>query len=649
MKNHYQGKSNQILIVFFLSYVFTSVGILTAFRFMMHSYIIKAGIYYALISIFLILAYEVGGIRDKSTSALRTAHSIGYFLGSIAASICLSVLNLGININLIFISTLLAITINYYIKHQKWILSKGFLACGLGIFTAAIYFLLISGAGNASVLAPEKFLTGSIHSDTLYLSSIASMFSKFGVPSTGLDGIPITYYHTLSNLFLGALARGAEVNIATGYFLGVHIVLMPMLLFSLFKSVNSIIPPQTNWLISIIIIPLAILHFISLRDWNSYLVSESYALSLTFFMFGIIYLHEISQNSKGSINTQSIIICCILCIAMISAKVSVGGIFIAGMFFTILRNKNYSYKNLAVLLIFLPVTWLILSGLILPAAHVSETKLQPLHFFQTYRLVSNFNFFIILCGASLCFLGLKRNQELVWNQLILFMLLVSIIPALILKIEGGSAYYFLNIGTWLSIVVISKYLILLNYKKQHKIIKNNLSLLFFAPIFLMLANAYHSKSYSLLNADIANLKSIIAPHEITSSMIDKLNKIGEGTPRLPLEILSNKILKLKESNNDMLIAYTDSMWQQIPYGCTRAPFFAPAYLKTPMLMGLRSTNQPCEYGPWYSFPEYDQQLPSIDSQSKLELCAAVRQRRFKSLAVVKSPDQIEIIECKGAL
>jgi hypothetical protein len=66
-------------------------------------------------------------------------------------------------------------------------------------------------------------------------------------------------------------------------------------------------------------------------------------------------------------------------------------------------------------------------------------------------------------------------------------------------------------------------------------------------------------------------------------------------------------------------------------------------------MGLRSTNQPCEYGPWYSFPEYDQQLPSIDSQSKLELCAAVRQRRFKSLAVVKSPDQIEIIECKGAL
>ena len=84
----------------------------------------------------------------------------------------------------------------------------------------------------------------------------------------------------------------------------------------------------------------------------------------------------------------------------------------------------------------------------------------------------------------------------------------------------------------------------------------------------------------------------------------------------------------------------------MPYSCLNAPLFVPAAVGLPMLMGLRTTEQPCFYNAYYA--DYDKRLPPApETLTRAEICSAARRREFDRVLHVHSLENIEVIDCGG--
>ena len=82
-------------------------------------------------------------------------------------------------------------------------------AVACGCLAGFGYFLVINSRAFASVLTPELALTGIHQLDTIFHASIANMLVKYGVLSTGLDGLLPIKYHVLSHICSAASVFGS--------------------------------------------------------------------------------------------------------------------------------------------------------------------------------------------------------------------------------------------------------------------------------------------------------------------------------------------------------------------------------------------------------------------------------------------------------
>ncbi|XUJ34913.1 hypothetical protein ACQ5SK_03155 [Bradyrhizobium japonicum] len=150
--------------------------------------------------------------------------------------------------------------------------------CGAGIG----YFFVVNSRGYATVLTPEQAATGLQHLDTLYHASIANMLVNFGHLSTGLDGFMPMKYHVLSHIWMGCVGLWLGVTTLESYYLTAQIIAIPLLLFSLIMA-GLLLRRSAEGLSDsalVTLIPLLLLMIADLWGWTSYLVSESYFISL---------------------------------------------------------------------------------------------------------------------------------------------------------------------------------------------------------------------------------------------------------------------------------------------------------------------------------------------------------------------------------
>jgi hypothetical protein len=111
-------------------------------------------------------------------------------------------------------------------------------AIACGCLAGFGYFLLINSRAYASVLTPELALAGIHQLDTVFHVSIANMLTKYGVLSTGLDGFVPIKYHALSHAWLGCVSLWLGVPTLEGYVVGMQVIAIPMLLFSLSLAIH---------------------------------------------------------------------------------------------------------------------------------------------------------------------------------------------------------------------------------------------------------------------------------------------------------------------------------------------------------------------------------------------------------------------------
>ncbi len=88
----------------------------------------------------------------------------------------------------------------------------------------------------AHVLFAEEALLGTPNIDTSLHTTISHMIARFGLPSTGADGLVPLHYHVGSHAWLAGFSRLAGVHPTLAYPLGQLCVAVPMLYLALYMA-----------------------------------------------------------------------------------------------------------------------------------------------------------------------------------------------------------------------------------------------------------------------------------------------------------------------------------------------------------------------------------------------------------------------------
>jgi hypothetical protein len=127
---------------------------------------------------------------------------------------------------------------------------------------------------------------GALHQDTLFHAAIASMIKTYGSASTGLNGLVEINYHVFSHRLFAAVSGLSGAPVLAVYGLAPHVLLVPILLFSLSYAATSICKAQTiataiyNWSLACVLLVALPGLFSPWALWDSFFVSESYLIAL---------------------------------------------------------------------------------------------------------------------------------------------------------------------------------------------------------------------------------------------------------------------------------------------------------------------------------------------------------------------------------
>jgi hypothetical protein len=333
------------------------------------------------------------------------------------------------------------------------------LACFTGVALGVIYFFVMNTMGYAHLFVPEAALLGTAHHDTLYHSAVASMLTKFGAISAGLDGPVPHIYHAMSHLWLGGLASWLEVPTIHVYYIGPQVVGAPLLIFALAVATFSLWQPsQAKSPLLLVLLPVALLFVVDAWDWYAYLDSESYLFSLSLFLLTLPLVFELANRKSASVSILSAVTAVLACALTVATKVSVGTILAAALAFAIARPllDQLSLRMLAALGVALTIIAL---GILLLTGYGKAILqlIEPWQFVHFYPDVAYANLAVTLAAlglAALLYFWSDRSRQRILET-VLVLLVASVVPAMLLFYPAGAQYYFLNVGTWLGIVLFA--------------------------------------------------------------------------------------------------------------------------------------------------------------------------------------------------
>lgn len=630
--------SSQHALLFFVCFGLFMALLVATTRALFHTPSLWVPAYYALVSISAMATY-CATTRLRLQEPLRSGLSVCLALLSLAIPFLVSFAGLHV---LVAITAMALISTLALVSGPRHIPLYGIiLAIAFAALFAGYCFLTINAMGYATVLSPENALAGTLRQDTLYHAAIASMFQRFGVASTGLDGIPWTRYHILTHMWLGEVGAGVGLNAVFGYFLGNQIVFIPLMYFSLTIASEAMVDldkakPKN---LSTTTLPIIVLLLIGQWDWNSYLVSESHAASLFLVLLGLPFLLAMAESIDKPISTSTLFIGCLIGLTACAAKVSAGGVFLIGFLYLLSRTRKLTLSQYGLLVLFGALLVWILRSYLMPAAHEAQSQLVPLNFAKLYPEITVANLTTILIATTICtWLWLnKRNRAR--QEMLLLMLAAGAGSGMLLKLDGGSAYYFLNLGTWIAtaiIVAASAGWLKRDFERTTLVAALGVALI------LMGADLLHRNTLGEFKASFEALRHFAAENSEPTAEA----KSAYDLKATPLERLVATIEKGRKDGTVPLVMIEPKLWDQMPYRCPTASFFVPAYTGLPLLLGIQSIAARCELGPYYSFPDYSLQTPFPDNLADDKICALARARGFVDVLHVKTLDDAKTLGCR---
>jgi hypothetical protein len=438
----------------------------------------------------------------------------------------------------IFLIVALGLFIRYH-KAAQWIFVLVF---------SPLMLLWLAGRVYSSYHSPlflENLALGLGNMDTLFSASIMQMIKTYGIPSTGLNGTPYIPYHWGSNWLFAKFSTFLDTSAITTY----NLVYPSLFLCLYFKASLSLSYDVARQFLSNPTEPLKIgikfwLFFLvtnigfmpysfmqNWAVWESWIESESYAISLLFFLLTasvMLFIYNFVVNNTNPKAKILLILVPTLIPALGLLKVSVLFVVLAGLVYIFLKLQLY--RNILNILTILLTVGLSFYVVKLTASDFigEDDNFYPFHFVRTYILTNwkgLFYYVHYFWAVVYTVLRLAQLNAFNWkdlrsafqkNQLLdvealLVIALVGFLPGSLLRIGGGGAYYFTDVQARLAIPLVLSFVLLdstsyipsntnsfhlSNYLKRYE-------LLIPIILFLLLTNIF-SKFEDAININLAN-------------------------------------------------------------------------------------------------------------------------------------------------
>jgi hypothetical protein len=538
-----------------------------------------------------------------------------------------------------------------------------FAAVGAGVTLGAAYFFIVNTKGYGNVLSPEQALVGIQHRDTLYHASLAAMIANYGVVSTGLDGLVPTPYYALSHALIGLIGRWLDVASIHAYYLVPQILGIPLLFFSLSIATYWLWRPKRHVSSGplVVLVPAALMLMIEIWDWASYLVSESYSLALILLLFALPLLIEFVERRSVTCCITRYITLLLSTLAMFYAKNSVGAIFMVSVAYMLVRLGFVSLLKFGILLA-------VIAGLgvlvIYQSAYTFASLIGPLHFLTyTDASTTNISAIALMLASALLFWIKSNHDRRQVIEVLSILVVVSLSTGLLVHIDAGGAYYFINVGTWIAIVFASGMLIVpwLAERPCPTVMSIAVALVALAaltsqpqlresgPKFLALISSLNSPHNAPMSKP-AEVTMIGLWHHLLSQADRERAKVVAEARRSPGGQMMSRLSTEKAKGGPDQVVYvppSNAAFWNLHRLCTAQALSVPALVGLPMVSGLPPDTEACPIGFHYGFGYdfYPKTSRSV-AMSDTVLCQKVRQIGFSAAIIVGTAQDVRTLSCR---
>lgn len=334
------------------------------------------------------------------------------------------------------------------------------------------FFTLVYSQPNSM----GRLLEGSLINDTLFHSSIASMWKNYSVISHGLHGLGELKYHVGSHFFITGVSIFLDISTFEAYSNIVGFFLVPLLGVTIISVAEELFPSVSNFdflkknfaycfllLGTGIFIQHGFLYRFAL--WPSFYESESYAFSLIL----LLSLYSVLKNNLNFSPFIRILLIVGIFGLTTFAKVSSGfcSLAVIGSWALFseekLLSKNWYYRWTIFTLCFF--IFLIIFSMI--HVRMEGESIQSLEFIHTYIAMNASIYVKYICFvifhfvffhlAFIFYLSNFKNEPMkkafpVWWIAGLFLTFIIGLSVLtFLSIGGGSGYYFSNVSMFIAL------------------------------------------------------------------------------------------------------------------------------------------------------------------------------------------------------
>ncbi|MDB9312953.1 hypothetical protein PN462_07560 [Spirulina sp. CS-785/01] len=563
-----------------------------------------------------------------------------------------------------------------------------------GIALAGFYFLVVNGMNYAHLFSDIAAYANILHRDTLFHSAIINMIARFGIPSTGLDGVVPLTYHVLIHRWVAAnsLMLGGDTPILLA--ITQQVALLPVLFFVIILTVYNLSDGHA----SVLNITMFAFGFIWLGSagFSSYLASESYAFSLPIFIamvpIGITWLEfSLSQRITRVIKPWEWAIIIPAIAACWLAKMSTGLMLVIYLCACIFIPKVLKYPK-RYLFKLIPI--MLLGGLSLYIFKQNTLSFPfPFHFFyyptfyrQSFLAQVRVFFWLVLA----IWLTSNSKNKLFQHSLVyvlIFTFVSSQVPGLLFALLSGAAYFIMPVLVMIAVICAAHVLdlfytpqfqsivVTIDWKKrkqqkinllenQWKYIKR--TIIYIVLIAILITNL--RSGYLSLIRNSYGLFSRIDNFYVHRTIDSRVIGIREGTKNLMSPKIYDKktvinrteLGKIKQlvlnlelnSTNQNTVLYIapsyEAFWQpdeNTGSVCWAQPFAISAMTGLPLLNGVRSGLENCTPTSYYGMVNYGSE--SLNQElSQQELCTKAKKLGFSQVYKISESRQ-ELYRCQS--
>jgi hypothetical protein len=564
----------------------------------------------------------------------------------------------GFRVSLVFVAAGFVLAL---VTFAGWLV-RGTVARSLGlVFGVAIFALWCAGVMWGSRYKMPLFwetlsFDANIHHDTFYYASMANMLDTYGIPSTGLDGVPLIRYHFGSTWLYAQWSHLIGTDVLTFYSLAYPVIVLPLffsalLLFSS-RLGASLRTSGAAWIVllaaTVGFLPSRALYDVGVWNANAF-ISESYLIGMAvlFFLLG----SALAYWQSGGVSPRRVSAYVFLLLLAPAAILVLGMLKISLMILVFslaiylsirlgLFRRPIVLASSALCLIALLFTFALVN---LPAQNLGIVPLDFLRhnngqgWQQFFPLVHLLWTWVYLAGRvweegarDLRSLSIAvREGRLIDAEALAVIALVGFLPGEILRIYGGSAIYFSDVQRWVALSLIMGRIGLWIARRkpapspQGIRLSAVLAVFVLAPLVVSLFVNVAQISGRMVRTNLA-LRRDLAHGSAYKPIVTALRDIA----RLPREERRRSLLFIPQTNTQYWSMFTADG------RCTFTPLIAPGIASVALLDGMPPYG--CTLTDQYNMTSYNPRMsPQKPSDvSDQALCTRARAKGFTEVIVL---------------